>query len=163
MELWSNYKNDLSDFNDVYNIGIGGSVSFDWNDMEANIIPYAPKTLIFMIGINDFPRGLSASEVADNVKTLLVNLKAKVPTLTEVALVSVNRCVTHEAFKTQIADTNALYKSICNELSYVHYADVDNAFLTGGNPDGSYFTDGLHPTASSYLIIADAIRTALGR
>ena len=27
MELWSNYKNDLSDFNDVYNIGIGGSVS----------------------------------------------------------------------------------------------------------------------------------------
>ena len=163
MELWTNYKNDLSNFEDVYNIGIGGSVSFDWNDMEENVAAYSPTTLIFMIGINDFPRGLSPEAIANNVRTLLINLKAKVPTLEEVALVSINRCVTHDVFRSQIETTNNLYRNIVNDLSYVHYADVDNAFLTNGTPDAKYFTDGLHPTAASYSYIVDAIEKALGR
>jgi len=161
MELWSNYAEDLADLDDVYDIGIGGSVTSDWIDMMENVIPYAPKTLIYMIGINDYPRGYTPSQIAINVRQLLVALKSRIPTLEKIALVSVNRCVTHEVYKEQIAATNILYHQICDDLNYVHYADVDDAFLNNGVPDASCFVDGLHPSAASYLVIADAIRNAL--
>ena len=161
MELWTNYKEDLSSFEDVYDIGIGGSVSSDWLDMSENIIPYSPETLIYMIGINDYPRGIAPATIASNVKVLLEKLKERIPSLQKVALVSVNRCVTHEAYKSQIMTTNTLYKQICEELDYVYYANIDDAFLNGDTPDPSCFVDGLHPTSESYLIIADAIKKAL--
>ncbi|MCQ2814918.1 MAG: GDSL-type esterase/lipase family protein [Bacilli bacterium] len=163
MELWTNYANDLQKFEDIYNIGIGGSNSYHWIEMEENIVEYQPETLIFMIGINDFPGQISPSTIANNVRQTITYLKSHIPTLQNVILVSINRTVTHEVYKDLIAETNIKYRQIANDFDYVKLADVDNAFLKDGNPDPSCFIDGLHPTASAYLTIRDAIYLAAGK
>ena len=162
MELWSNYKADLYKFNDIDNIGIGGTASSDWVGHRNEVKAYAPNRLIYMIGINDVPRGWSAETIMNNIKGLIDNVMIDLPT-TKICLLSINRCVTHEDYKDVIADTNALLKTYTNSHSNLYYGDLDNAFLdVNGNPDPSCFTDGLHPTASSYQVIANAVYTAFG-
>jgi hypothetical protein len=162
MELWSNYKNDLSKYSDIFNIGIGGTASNDWVGHRSEVRAYAPNRLIYMIGINDVPRGSSAETIMTNIKALIDNVMVDLPT-TKICLLSINRCVTHEDYKSVIAETNTLLKAYTNEHSNLYYGDLDNAFLgSDGNPDSSCFVDGLHPTASSYQVIANAIYSAFG-
>lgn len=166
MELWSNYKNDLSKFEDINNIGIGGSVSSDWNEMEDNIVAYNPETIIYCIGTNDLVRyGVTPQIVKNNVDNLLTNLKNRLSSLSKIILVSVNRCPLREDYVSQINQINTFYREIANDTKYegmVKLADVDNAFLSGGVPNPIWFTDGLHPTSEAYLVIRDAIYAAAG-
>lgn len=162
MELWSNYKTDLSKYSDIHNIGIGGTASNDWIGHRSEIKAYAPNRLIYMIGINDVPRGTSAQGIMNNIKSLINGVMSDLPN-TEICLLSINRCVTHEDYKTVIADTNTLLKAYVNEHENLYYGDLDNAFLNNqGNPDSNCFTDGLHPTIDAYKVIANAIYSAFG-
>lgn len=160
MELWSNYKSDLSKFSDIFNIGIGGTATTDWINHRVEIIKYNPKNIIYMIGINDYPRGTSAETIVDNIKQLIDPLLVKLPD-TRICLVSVNQCVTHTSYKQEIIKTNALLKTYVSTNERLVYANIDNAFLDeSGNPTASCFVDGLHPTEESYKIIAQAIYDA---
>ena len=162
MELWSNYKADLNKYNDIFNIGIGGTASNDWIGHFNEVKAYSPNRLIYMIGINDVPRGTSAEGIMNNIKALIDNVMNDFPSM-KICLLSINRCITHEDYKTVIGETNVLLKQYVNEHSNLYYGDLDNAFLNeSGNPDPSCFTDGLHPTPASYLVISDAIYNAFG-
>ncbi len=160
MELWTNYREDLSRFADIFNIGIGGTATTDWIPHKSEVLKYNPKNLIYMIGINDYPRGTSAETIVNNIKQLIDPVIAEL-TETKVCLVSVNQCVTHTDYKQEILETNTLLKTYVNSNDRLLYANIDNAFLDdSGNPIDSCFVDGLHPTEASYKVIAQAIYDA---
>nr|MCR4911328.1 SGNH/GDSL hydrolase family protein [Bacilli bacterium] len=164
MELWSNYKNDLSKYSDIDNIGIGGTASNDWIGHRSEVAAFAPNKLIYMIGINDVARKTSGENIINNIKYLIDNVMSDLPN-TEICLLSVNRCPNFDEseYRNIISSTNALLKTYVDAHDKLHYGDLDSAFLDGeGNPDSTCFVDGLHPTAEAYSVIADAVYTAFG-
>ena len=157
MELWSNYKEDLSRYKDIMNIGIGGTATNDWIGHRDEVKAYHPNRLIYMIGINDYPRGTSASQIIANIKTLIDGVLLDLPEV-QICLVSVNQCPTHVDYKTAIKETNDLLKVYVSNNDRLYYGDLDNAFLKEDQtPDPNCFVDGLHPTSESYKVIAQAI------
>ena len=164
MELWSNYKNDLSKYSDIANIGIGGTATHDWANHRNEVRAFSPNRLIYMIGINDVARLVDAQTIIDNIKSLVDGVMSDLPS-TKICLLSINRCVNVDSTDERniIANANALLKTYVNSHSNLYYGDLDEAFLTGeGEPDPSCFVDGLHPTALAYQTIADAIYAAFG-
>ena len=153
-ELWTNYKADLTSIglsDNIANIGISGSHSAHWNKLEEEILTYSPELLIYNIGINDlFFNTATPREIANNIKSLLVNLKASKADL-EVALLSLNHCVTSGHITSLITETNQYLKELSTEYDWIKYVDLEHAFYDDNNNiNGNLFTDGLHPTATAY-------------
>ncbi len=160
MELWSNYKTDLSRYSDIFNIGIGGTSSNDWAGHVEEVVDYHPNRLIYMIGINDVGWKRTPADFMQYVKSYLSPLLTRLPDM-QVALVSVNNCPLYKDSQATIDAMNGLLKDYAIDHDRVFYANVDKAFLKDdGTPDGGCFTDGLHPTANAYLTIRDAIYDA---
>ena len=160
MEMWANYKADLARYEDIFNIGIGGTSSNDWAGHIDEIIDYRPSKLIYMIGINDVGWKRSPGEFMKYVKACVDPLLSQLPEL-QVCLVSVNKCPQYKDSVTSIDNMNALLRNYVAKNERLFYADVDNAFLKADlTPDEACFIDGLHPTSSSYLTIRDAIYDA---
>ncbi len=164
-ELWSNWKEDIKAIPGVgtyNNIGIGGSIASHWNIMKDAILAYRPSTFVYMIGINDITGGVSPYAIADNVQSLLYELKAQLPELKGV-LLSVNYCPAREQFRARIEETNELYRTLCAKNDWLSYAEMLTAFCdTGTTPADRWFTDGLHPSAAGYTEkIVPAIISAL--
>ena len=160
MELWGNYKEDLSRFTDIYNIGIGGTSSPDWYGHIEEVVDYNPTNLIYMIGINDVGWKTAPSKFLSNVKSYVEPLLERLPNV-KICLVSVNQCPLYKDSSSTIKEMNRLLWNYVGKTDRVCYADVDDAFLNAdGTPDDSCFTDGLHPTANAYLTIRDAIYNA---
>ena len=160
MELWTNYKNDLSRFDDIFNIGIGGTSANDWYGHVNEVVDYNPKNLIYMIGINDVGWNKSPSKYIDEVKQYINPLLEKLPEV-KICLISVNNCPLYASSQSTIDEMNRLLWNYVFATDRLSYANVDKAFLKAdGTPDASCFTDGLHPTAVSYKVIRDAIYDA---
>ena len=166
-ELWDGYKADFTSIglgDNIYNAGISGSHSMHWNKLEEEILVYSPELLIYNIGVNDlFFNTANSTEIAENIKTLLLNLKAKKADL-EVALFAISHTMTTSGISSEITKTNQLLKQLSNEYSWIKYVDLEYAFCDQNNsPKNELFTDGLHPTASAYKnIMIPKIAEALG-
>lgn len=161
MDLWNDYKEDLSRYHDIANIGIGGSHTALWlSDHVDEIIAYQPKKLIYCIGINDFP--YPPTYILDNVKGLVNKVVEALPDI-RICIMSVNKAVTHMQFNSLIDQYNSLLRTYVEDTPNLVYGDMDNAYLDdGGYPIASYFIDGLHPNKEGYKILADAIYKAFG-
>ncbi len=161
MDYWYTYKEDLPEYRDIYDIGIGASISSHWNDYQNEIIAYQPHLGIYAIGINDISANISASVISSNVQTLLLNIKKSLPDF-EVVLFGVSRCPARENYRTQISETNQLYKSLSETYSWIHYVDVELLFCdSNGKPLSKYFTDELHPTHEGYKMMIEKMREVI--
>ena len=153
-ELWTGYKADFTSIGlgeNIYNAGISGSHSMHWNKLEEEILVYNPELLIYNIGVNDlFHNTANPEQIAENIKELLLNLKAKKSDL-EVVLLSLNHCVTSSHITAEITQTNTYLKQISEQYSWINYVDLEYAFCDENqSPIGELFTDGLHPTSYAY-------------
>ena len=157
MELWSDYKNDLDRYPDIANIGIGGTATTDWIGHRAEVKAYQPNRLIYMIGINDYPRGTKAEEIMENIRVLIDGVLSDLKE-TNICILSVNQCPIFPEYKEEINKTNDLLKLYVASSDRLFYGDLDKAFLKeDGTSDPSCFVDGLHPTKEAYKVIAQAI------
>ena len=143
-------------------IGIGGSIASHWLKYKQSILAYRPSLGIYMIGINDITGSVSPATVADNVKELLLGIKAELPEFKAV-LMGVNRCPARTNINDRIAETNNQFKVIAAMYDWVSFADIEYTFCDGsGTPIDSMFSDGLHPTQQSFTDgITPAIAAAL--
>ncbi len=163
MELWSGYKTDFPEYTDIDNIGIGGSVASQWEDFIDEIVAYRPSRAVYMIGINDLTGGISPRQTAGSVEYLLGELHAALPNL-ELVLVGVNYCPARSHLTAEIAETNKYFKNIAAKNDWVNFADVEWTFNTSADDpqstNAALFTDGLHPTALGYKLMATQIKSA---
>ena len=143
-------------------IAIGGSIAAHWNNYENSILAYRPSLGIYMIGINDISGNIAPATVAQNVKTLLLNVKAALPEFKAV-LMGVNRCPARTYINDMIAELNDEFRLISASYDWISFAEIEYAFCDqSGQPVSEMFSDGLHPTPQSFTdVITPAIKAAL--
>ena len=156
------YKQDFSEYENIYNIGIGGAITAHWCEegYQNEVVAYEPKWGIYWNSINDINGGISAAMIRDNVRCMCIGIHEKLPNF-KLALVGVCRCPIDAASdkRTAIHNVNIYYRQIAAQLDYVYYIDTELMYCdASGNEIASYFTDGLHPTHEAYIMVASAIK-----
>ena len=159
------YKQDFAEYNDIYNIGIGGAVTSHWCEegYQNEVIAYEPNWGIYWNSINDINSGIPAATIRDNVRRMCIGIHEKLPNF-KLALVGVCRCPIDNAAdkRSAIHNVNIYYRQIAATLDYVYYVDTELMYCDGdGNEIASYFTDGLHPTHEAYIMVAAAIKNII--
>ena len=156
------YKQDFSEYENIYDIGIGGAITAHWCEegYQNEVVAYEPKWGIYWNSINDINGGISAATIRDNVRRMCLGIHEKLPNF-KLALVGVCRCPIDAATdkRTAIHNVNIYYRQIAAQLDYVYYIDTELMYCdASGNEIASYFTDGLHPTHEAYIMVASAIK-----
>ena len=159
------YKQDFSEYESIYDIGIGGAVTSHWCEegYQNEVIAYEPKWGIYWNSINDINSGIPEATIRDNVRRMCLGIHEKLPNF-KLALVGVCRCPIDNAAdkRNAIHNVNIYYKQIAMSLDYVYYIDTELMYCDeSGNEISSYFTDGLHPTHEAYIMVATAIKNII--
>ena len=159
------YKQDFAEYENIYDIGIGGAITSHWCEegYQNEVIAYEPKWGIYWNSINDINSGISAATIRDNVRRMCLGIHEKLPNF-KLALVGVCRCPIDNATdkRNAIHNVNIYYKQIASQLDYVYYIDTELMYCdASGNEISTYFTDGLHPTHEAYIMVAQAIKNII--
>lgn len=147
----------------ILNRGNSGGFSNEMVEALPHILEGKPAKIFLMIGTNDLAIGRTPDEIAANVKKCLDMTKAASP-LTELYILSILPAK-ESAHKTtaKIEQTNKLYKTLVKKAKNkrIHFIDLYDKLqgITEGMP---YSQDGLHLSAYSYKIWAEAIAPFLG-
>ena len=170
-ELWHNWKADLANSNlgTYTNVGIGGSQASHWYIMKEASVSFNPKTVIYMIGINDLTAGVSPANTMYSVRDTLLYMKEQLPDL-KVILLGVNQCPARwsdSAYNrvAEITKTNELYRQlVCDYDEWINFVELEWAFADSPNtkPIDSWFSDKLHLNPIGYTdIVVPAIEAAI--
>lgn len=163
-DFWKTYKDDFADFEDIYNIGIGGSRTEHWGPRGymKEVIAYEPEYGIYWNGINDINSNIANATIANNVREMAVGIHNELPNF-KLILISVCRCPVDATRRDDIATVNNYLKQIAQDLDYVIYVDTELLYCTSGGAEiASYFTDGLHPTHQAYIMCVNKIMETIG-
>ena len=156
------YKQDFAEYQNIYDIGIGGAITAHWCEegYQNEVVAYEPRWGIYWNSINDINSGISAGTIRDNVRRMCIGIHEKLPNF-KLALVGVCRCPIDAATdkRNAIHNVNIYYRQIAAQLDYVYYIDTELMYCdANGNEIAGYFTDGLHPTHEAYIMVASAIK-----
>ncbi len=159
------YKQDFSEYQSIYNIGIGGAITSHWCEegYQNEVAAYEPKWGIYWNGINDINSNIATATIKANVRRMCVGLHEKLPNF-KLALVGICRCPIDSAAnrRQEIHNANIAYQEIAAEFDFVYYIETELLYCdTSGNEVSSYFTDGLHPTHQAYQMVAALIKTTI--
>lgn len=159
------YKQDFSEYENIYNIGIAGALTANWCEegYQNEVVAYEPKWGIYWNGINDINGNISSETIGANVRRMCEGMHAKLPNF-KLVLIGICRCPFDSSAnrRQDITNANNYYKQIANDLDYVFYIDTELMYCdSSGNEIASYFTDGLHPTHEAYLMAAERIKNVI--
>ena len=159
------YKEDFAEYENIYNIGIGGALTAHWCEegYQNEVAAYEPSWGIYWNGINDINSNIASTTIRDNVRRMCIGIHNILPDF-KLALVGICRCPVDSASnrRNDISFANMYYQQIASELSYVYYIDTELMYCdTSGNEIASYFTDGLHPTHQAYQMVASKIKATI--
>ncbi|MCR4853068.1 MAG: serine acetyltransferase [Prevotella sp.] len=151
--------NELLGMPNVVNRGIAGDTNEGIQRRLSQVLPYKPKAIFLMVGMNDLSHGITARQVFDRCrKTIDMILKGS-PT----SRLYVQSCLPYcESFgrwkalagkSSEVPRINALLKSYC-ESKRIIYIDLYPHFLQPGTNQMKveYSKDGLHLTPAGYSI-----------
>lgn len=159
------------------NRGIGGDkVEFIKRRIYADAIALRPKKIIFFAGINDIltivgdvwykTEGRNPDtvikELSDNLFEIARLCKKE---NSDILFCSILPVTLSEVYKGSLVDetilkVNEIIKEICSEFGFI-YVDYYNAFKVGNTVKG-LSSDGLHPNAEGYKIMAEIIKKIIG-
>lgn len=165
-ELWTTYKADFFDVDNILNIGIGGTVATDWLNLTDEVAAYNPSKLVYMIGINDMYGTNTGENIFATVAETLNRLHELLPSA-KIVLINCNKVPleSKKAFYSQIDVLNAKYAEFATENSaWCTLVDFASVVEDGeGNIDTSLFVpDNLHLNANGYEKLTRLVRVALG-
>ena len=165
-ELWTTYKADFFDVDNILNIGIGGTVAADWLNLTDEVAAYNPSKLVYMIGINDMYGTNTGENIFATVAETLNRLHELLPSV-KIVLINCNKVPleSKKAFYSQIDVLNAKYAEFATENSaWCTLVDFASVVEDGeGNIDTSLFVpDNLHLNANGYEKLTRLVRVALG-
>ena len=170
LEGWTTWSKSLAGtvktyhLGDTVNLGISGSWASHWYEMRDCLALYRPKTVIFMIGINDLLWGGVKERMVVQIRDTLQAIRDQNPEM-EAVLFTINHCPLSDGSgrRSSIAAANRLLRDICDKNRWIHCADIEYGFCDADNvPMAHWFSDGLHPTRNGYtLVIVPALRKAL--
>lgn len=148
---------------DCVNYGIGGQTTKELKNRIDDVLKGDYEKIVFLCGINDIGRGRQPFVICAAYRDMLDKIQEQCPD-TKVLLLSV--LPTTDAFykdnQGDIQVLNSNLEFMTKDYDFVTYVDIYSAFLgTDGYGKAEYYTDGLHPNAMGYTIIADILNPYL--
>lgn len=132
------------------------------------ILPFHPRTIVLMAGVNDISHGLTSAEIATSIATTVDRIRRESPTTRLIlqSLLPINESFGRYKLLTGRTDTvpalNARLRQIAAERK-IEYVDLFPLFTAEGSnsmrPELS--TDGLHVNEDGYKIWATELRKHL--
>jgi lysophospholipase L1-like esterase len=143
---WKKLLNDST----VINRGIAGDITFGVIKRLDDIIKRQPSKLFLLIGINDIGKDIPDAVIADNIRKIILRVKAESPS-TKIyvqSILPVNPEVPnfpqHYDKQEHILSTNKLIKKVAEE-TLCPYVNIHDLFTDKkGRLDAKYTADGLH-------------------
>lgn len=150
----------------VYNRGIGGDTTEGLlKRMDVSIFDLKPKTVIFLMGTNDFVLlNKTAEQVAETIESIIKLIKSNHPDIHIIiqSIYPVNPLIDSFTVGKRsnriIQETNALLKMIKDITFLDVYPLLSDA---SGHLKTEYSHDGLHVNMHGYKIITQAIKEIL--
>lgn len=144
----------------VRNRGIGGDVTSGVLERLHSAVPPRAGSVFILIGTNDLGRGLSPSETAANLGTILANIAQANPT---VALYVQSVMPRSRKYRARILELNQLYRDIAAEAGVI-WIDLWPALASPeGDLRNEFTLDGLHLSGEGYAAWADVMRPHVER
>lgn len=155
--------NGILDRTDCVNYGIGGQTTKELENRIDDVLKGKYEKIVFLCGINDLGRGRQPFVVCAAYRDMLDAIAEKCPD-TEVIILSV--LPTTDAFfkdnQGSIQLLNSNLEFMTKEYDFVTFVDIYSAFLgEDGYGKTEYYTDGLHPNAEGYGVIAEILNPYL--
>lgn len=150
--------------NDCANYGIGAQTSVECRARIGEIAGRDYSVVVFIVGINDIGRGYTKEEVVANIDAMVTAVKEQNP---DCQFLIVSILPTTDAFYTgqqaKINLFNMAYKRYASKTPGVTYVDAYSSFTpkTGEYAYPELLSDGLHPNAAGYEVIAQILNTYL--
>jgi len=162
VRMWTNAEETFKKYQ-VINRGFGGSTLADAILYQDELIfRYEPRQVVIYTGENDVASGVSATETFERFKTLVTNIRAKMP---EVPLVfmSMKESPSRKQYRDTLLKANAMIKDYIAGMPKAVYLDVNAKMLDKkGNTRPELFReDMLHMKKAGYDIWEKAIRPHL--
>ena len=145
----------------VVNRGFGGSHISDVNHfIEATVLKYAPRMIVFYAGDNDVNAGKSKETVLADYQEFVGLVMAQFPE-TDIVFLPIKPSLARWSFWSEMAAANELIRAFSSEDDRLHYVDVATPMLgSDGKPRPELLIeDGLHMTAEGYDIWSDLLAT----
>lgn len=149
---------------DCVNFGIGSQTTVECRARIGELAARDYSAIVFICGINDIGRGYTKEEIVANIDAMITAVREQNPDC-EFILVSVLP-TTSAFFAGQQAKINLLnmaYKRYASQHAGVTYVNVYSSFTpkTGDYAYPELLSDGLHPNAQGYAVMAEILREYL--
>jgi lysophospholipase L1-like esterase len=161
-DVWKKFYGNRN----AVNLGIGGDQTQHvlWRLDHGNIDGISPKLAVLMIGTNNAHGGQSAADIADGIKAIVMQLRAKLPK-TKVLVLGVFPCGPDDKFAPR--QTNMKTNEIISKLAdgeTLFYLDIAPKFLAADRTlSRAIMPDLLHLNAKSYTTWAEAIEPMVAK
>lgn len=154
-DFLADYKSRNGASLDIFNIGMSGTTSFQWEAMCTGVIgsKTAPKNLVINLGTNDLYCNHSANDTVGSLQRLVMYLHTAYPTA-NVYLFSVNDRV-GERYPDDILTVNSAMNNWATQWSWLTTVN-SRSVLTADK----LLEDGIHPNADGYEAMFAALVAA---
>jgi len=145
------------------NHGFGGSTDEELIQYANKILyPYAPKTVVFQSGSNDFAKGLSVGQVCANKEKMYTLFRERLPGATFIALAMLPLPGRIDYWPDSVA-VNAFLRDYCQTHEGMMFVNATDDFTTAtGNSRPELFRrDGIHLNRAGQLIWGKRIKQEL--
>ena len=162
VRMWKDAEETFRKYQ-VINRGFGGSTLADAILYQDELIfRYEPRQVVIYTGENDVASGVSATETFDRFKTLVTNIRAKMPEVPLVFL-SMKESPSRKQYRDTLLKANAMIKDYMSTMPKAVYLDVNAKMLDkAGNTRPELFReDMLHLKKQGYDIWEKALRPYL--
>jgi lysophospholipase L1-like esterase len=148
---------------DVVNKGVNGERSDQIRArFERDVIALAPAVVVIIAGVNDVYQGRRAEEVTAHLSRMYERASRAGIKVVAGTIIPYNTATADQNAK--MHDINAWIRRQAETGSGITVVDTRHAVAATGKPDIlSETADQLHPTASGYRAMAEAIRPVLER
>ncbi len=157
--------NELLGMTNVVNRGIAGDTNEGIQRRLSQVLPYRPKAIFLMVGMNDLSHGITARQVFDRCKKTIDLILKGSPTTKLYVQSCLPYCESFGRWKAlagksaEVPRINALLRSYCEKKRIV-YINLYPHFLEPGTNQMKveYSKDGLHLTPAGYAIWAGRLK-----
>src|SRR6266481_5731534 len=164
IRLWKSLPQDFPDHH-VINRGFGGSEIMDATHFADRIVfPYEPRSVFLRAGGNDIHAGKTPAQVFDDFKEFVATVRAKLPK-TEIVFISQSPAIARWSEAENNKTLNKLAEDYVRGKPGLEYVETyDIVFgLDGKIRPELFIEDKLHFNAAGYKLLAERVRTVLGK
>lgn len=162
VRMWKDAEETFKKFG-VINRGFGGSTLADAILYQEELIfRYEPRQIVIYTGENDVASGVSAIETFDRFKTLVTNIRAKMPEV-PLVFISMKESPSRLQYRDTLLKANAMIKDYIGTMPKAVYLDVNAKMLdkNGHTRPELFREDMLHMKKQGYDIWEKALRPYL--